>query len=122
MSKVEDEVCAIIQARAKKVQASDKYEGLTMEREDLTHGEWLEHLQHELMDAAIYIQRILTREQTLASRVLAVIKEADAKRNELPIERRYSADGTLALEITYSLGAILDEYKRGVNADGADNA
>ena len=45
MSKVEDEVCDIIQTRAKKVQATDKYAGATMERDDLTHDEWLEHLQ-----------------------------------------------------------------------------
>ena len=72
MSEVEDEVCEIIQERAKKVQASDKYEGLTMEREDLTHDEWLEHLQHELMDSIVYIQRLRTREQTLEARLREV--------------------------------------------------
>ena len=75
MSKVEDEVCEIIQARAKKVQGTDKYNGATMEREDLTHDEWLEHLQQELMDAVIYIQRLRTREQTLEARLHEVIDE-----------------------------------------------
>ena len=72
MSKVEDEVCAIIQARAKKVQATDKYAGLTMERDDLTQEEWLEHLQHELMDAVIYVQRLRTREQTIEEKLREV--------------------------------------------------
>ena len=72
MSEVEDEVCEIIQARAKKVQGTDKYNGATMEREDLTHDEWLEHLQQELMDAVIYIQRLRTREQTLEARLREV--------------------------------------------------
>jgi hypothetical protein len=106
MSKVEDEVCAIIQARAKKVQATDKYGGLTMERDDLTHDEWLEHLQHELMDAVIYIQRLRTREQTLASKL-----------SEYCSGRRLTRSGST----TPKLDALLEEY-HGVNADGADNA
>ena len=94
MSEVEDEVCKTIQERAKKVQASDKYAGLTMVREDLTHSEWLEHLQHELMDAAIYIQRILTREQTLAGKLYEYCKE-----------RR-----TIGGSTTPELDAMLQEY------------
>ena len=69
MSKVEDEVCELIQARAKKASIVDKYDGATMEREDLSHDEWLEHLQHELMDAVIYVQRLRTREQTLEAKL-----------------------------------------------------
>jgi len=111
MSKVEDEVCKIIQERAKKVQGTDKYNGATMEREDLTHDEWLQHLQHELMDATIYLQRLRTREQTLASKVRAIMKEADAKREELPMERKYSADGgDLVLEMLYALSLLLKEH------------
>ena len=75
MSEVEDEVCKTIQERAKKVQASDKYAGLTMVREDLTHDEWLEHLQHELMDSIVYIQRLRTREQTLEAKLLDAYKK-----------------------------------------------
>ena len=69
MSKVEDEVCELIQARAKKQTIKDKYDGATMERDDLSHDEWLEHLQHELMDAVIYVQRLRTREQTLDAKL-----------------------------------------------------
>jgi len=75
MSEVEDEVCAIIQARAKKVQGTSKYNGETMERDDLSHDEWLEHLQHELMDAVIYVQRLRTREQTLEAKLLDAYKK-----------------------------------------------
>ena len=66
MSKVEDEVCEEIQERAKV--GLNKY-GVTMERDDLTHDEWLEHLQHELMDAIVYVQRLRTREQTLEAKL-----------------------------------------------------
>lgn len=69
MSKVEDEVCELIQARAKKATIVEKYDGATMERDDLSHDEWLEHLQHELMDAVIYVQRLRTREQTLEAKL-----------------------------------------------------
>jgi hypothetical protein len=66
MSKVEDEVCELIQARAEVGKA--KY-GVTMEREDLTHDEWLEHLQNELMDAVVYLQRLRTRERTIEEKL-----------------------------------------------------
>lgn len=32
--------------------------GVTTEREDLTVEQWLQHLQEELLDAAIYIERL----------------------------------------------------------------
>ena len=66
MSKVEDEVCEEIQERAK---VGLKKYGVTMERDDLSHDEWLEHLQHELMDAIVYVQRLRTREQTLEAKL-----------------------------------------------------
>lgn len=33
--------------------------GVTTERTDLTREQWLRHLQEELLDASIYIQRLL---------------------------------------------------------------
>ena len=95
MSKVEDEVCDIIQTRAKKVQATDKYAGATMERDDLTHDEWLEHLQHELRDAIVYVQRLRTREHTL-----------EAKLRELMVAWRDSVRGRGVLN---AIKAILEE-------------
>lgn len=56
MSRIEDEVCAKIQQRAEV--GKSKY-GVTMERSDLSLIEWLTHLQEELMDAAVYVQRLI---------------------------------------------------------------
>jgi hypothetical protein len=56
MSRIEDEVCKKIQQRAEVGKA--KY-GVTMERGDLSLVEWLTHLQEELMDAAVYVQRLI---------------------------------------------------------------
>jgi hypothetical protein len=35
----------------------NKY-GTTLERDDLTAEEWVNHLQEELMDAILYLQRL----------------------------------------------------------------
>lgn len=56
MSEVEDDVCKKIQARA--VVGLEKY-GVTMEREDFTQLDWLTYLQEELMDAVVYLQRLI---------------------------------------------------------------
>jgi hypothetical protein len=56
MSKLEDKVCEKIQERSEV--GKSKY-GVTMERTDLTTLEWLTHLQEELMDAAVYVERLL---------------------------------------------------------------
>jgi hypothetical protein len=32
--------------------------GVTLERDDLTADEWVEHLQQELMDAVLYLERL----------------------------------------------------------------
>ena len=32
--------------------------GVTLEREDLTPEEWAEHLQEEMMDAILYLERL----------------------------------------------------------------
>jgi hypothetical protein len=55
LSKIEDSVCKKILERAKV--GKDKY-GTTMEREDLSFQEWITHLQEELMDAIVYIEKI----------------------------------------------------------------
>ncbi len=57
MSKIEDSVCKKIQQRAAIGKA--KY-GVTMERGDLFLVDWLTHLQEELMDACVYVERLLT--------------------------------------------------------------
>ena len=56
MSAIEDMVCKKIMMRATK--GEGKY-GVTMEREDLNMLEWLTHLQEELMDATVYVQKLI---------------------------------------------------------------
>ena len=56
MSDIEDIVCKKIQGRAR---VGKKKYGVTMERDDLSNIEWLIHLQEELMDATVYIQRLI---------------------------------------------------------------
>ena len=55
MSRIEQKVAAKMLDRAKF--GAKKY-GTTMERNDLTLSEWLTHLQEEMMDAAVYIEKI----------------------------------------------------------------
>jgi hypothetical protein len=55
MSSIEEKVIDKIRQRAEVGLA--KY-GVTMEREDLTRVEWLTHLQEELLDGAVYIERL----------------------------------------------------------------
>ncbi len=59
MSSIEDTVCDKIQQRAEL--GKNKY-GVTMERGDLKFLDWLVHLQEELMDATVYLQRIIEEE------------------------------------------------------------
>ena len=57
MSKIEVQVINKIRSRAEL--GKNKY-GTTMERNDLTNAEWLKHLQDKLMDAAVYVEKLLT--------------------------------------------------------------
>lgn len=56
MSRIEDEVCKKIQQRA---EIGKKKYGVTMEEEVLSIREWLNHLQQELMDASVYVEKLL---------------------------------------------------------------
>ena len=55
MSKIEETVAKMILERSKV--GKNKY-GTTMEREDLSLIEWLQHLQEELADACVYVEKI----------------------------------------------------------------
>jgi len=57
MSKIEEQVCKKIFGRAS---IGEKKYGVTMERGDLSFAEWLTHLQEELLDAAVYVEKLLT--------------------------------------------------------------
>ena len=55
MSKIEDEVCEEIQARAKV--GENKY-GTTMERTDFDTVTWLQYALEEALDLAVYLKRL----------------------------------------------------------------
>lgn len=55
MSQIEERVIDTIRSRA--AVGESKY-GVTMERTDLNLLQWLTHLQEELMDAAIYVEKL----------------------------------------------------------------
>ena len=61
MSKVEDSVCKKILDRAKV--GKEKY-GVTMERDDLNFIQWMTHLQEELMDATVYIEKVINNKDS----------------------------------------------------------
>lgn len=70
MSTFEDRVIKTIRHRQQ--QGLKKY-GIGVERTDLDVLEWLQHLQEELLDAAIYIERIKFEAGAMIS------KESDGK-------------------------------------------
>ena len=70
MSIHEDSVCKKIQDRA--ALGLEKY-GVTVERTDIDIMGWANHLQEELMDAAIYIERFMSCEQPSALDVIKVV-------------------------------------------------
>jgi len=47
----------VVQLRTRAKKGKLKY-GTTMERDDLTLMQWLQHLQEELMDAAVYVEKL----------------------------------------------------------------
>jgi len=55
MSRIEEQVIAQIRKRA---EIGEKKYGHTLEREDLSILDWLQHLQEELMDAAGYVEKL----------------------------------------------------------------
>ena len=55
MSRIEEQVIEQIRNRA---EVGEKKYGHTLERNDLTFLEWLQHLQEELMDAACYVEKL----------------------------------------------------------------
>jgi hypothetical protein len=47
----------VVQLRTRAKKGKLKY-GTTMERDDLTFAQWIQHLQEELMDAAVYVEKL----------------------------------------------------------------
>jgi len=61
MSSIEEDVCFKILKRS---EVGKKKYGVTMERDDLTRLEWLKHTQEELMDACVYIEKLISLESS----------------------------------------------------------
>jgi hypothetical protein len=49
---------AVVAQLRTRAEAGKKKYGTTMERDDLTLMQWLQHLQEELMDAAVYVEKL----------------------------------------------------------------
>ena len=54
----------IVQLRSRAEQGMNKY-GVNTERSDLSTLEWLQHLQEELMDATVYIEKLKSEMQDM---------------------------------------------------------
>lgn len=78
MSKIEDKVIEKINERA--ALGLEKY-GVSMERGDLSLEEWLIHLQEELMDASVYVERLLM----LLPLMQPLNEEAPRDENDFPL-------------------------------------
>ena len=48
----------VIEAFKKRSERGLEKYGTTLDRNDLTHLEWLQHLQEEMMDATLYIEKL----------------------------------------------------------------
>ena len=53
-------VKSVIDKYADRSEVGQKKYGTTLEREDLTLVDWLKHLQEELMDATLYVEKLKT--------------------------------------------------------------
>ena len=57
MSEIEERVIVKIRERA---EVGEKKYKTTMERTDLSYDEWLQHLQEELLDACVYLEKLMS--------------------------------------------------------------
>jgi len=54
-------VAAVIRKMYQRSQVGIKKYGTTMERDDLSFRDWVTHLQEELMDSIIYLEKLKTQ-------------------------------------------------------------
>jgi len=62
MSSIEEQVCFKILKRS---EVGEKKYGTTMERNDLSRLDWLKHTQEELMDACVYLEKLIQMEKNI---------------------------------------------------------
>jgi hypothetical protein len=60
----------IIKYLERSYQGQQKY-GTTLDRNDLLMRDWMQHLQEELMDASLYLEKLMT--------VIDTLEESDSK-------------------------------------------
>ena len=67
------------QLRDREKQGLRKY-GVNTERQDLSNLEWLQHLQEELMDASVYIEKL--KNEMKETKVIMGVCFGESKINE----------------------------------------
>ena len=65
----------IIKYLERSYQGQQKY-GTTLDRNDLLMRDWMQHLQEELMDASLYLEKLMT--------VIDTLEESDLKSKTKP--------------------------------------
>jgi len=73
MSKIEESVIVKIRKRA---EIGEKKYNTTMERTDLEYTEWLQHLQEEMLDACIYLEKLI-----LLTKYVGISRKIDDRGN-----------------------------------------
>ena len=72
---MEDKIVqTVIEAYKKRSEVGIAKYGKTMEREDLSTLDWLQHLQEELMDATLYIESLKRKYRLLTTGTMKEIE------------------------------------------------
>ena len=77
MSEIEEKVIVKIRQRA---EVGEKKYNTTMERTDLTYEEWLQHLQEELLDACVYLEKLMQ-----LSKYVGISREIEDRLGDFPL-------------------------------------
>jgi hypothetical protein len=72
-------VSSVISAFQKRAEIGQVKYGKTLDREDLTFLQWIQHAQEELMDGILYLEKIKTLAE---SQTLVAVREATHTRHD----------------------------------------
>tara|TARA_R110001592_G_scaffold199293_2_gene447770 strand:+ start:2256 stop:2477 length:222 start_codon:yes stop_codon:yes gene_type:complete len=73
---MEDKIVqAVIEAYKERSKVGIEKYGKTMEREDLSALDWLQHLQEELMDATLYIESLKRKYRLITTGTMKNIEQ-----------------------------------------------
>lgn len=87
MSKLLDEV--ISEFRQREARGFSKY-GTTMDREDLSLPEWIQHLREELMDGLLYLAKV---EQLINTKLNDTQRRTDYQEEDSRVNGNLNTDG-----------------------------